>query len=446
MRRPAAAFVVELLATMSAFGCQPAEPTALVGSESSTSAAESPADATSTAGPAGDGASSDATAAGTSTGATSTAATDDSGGAPTGPYLVPNPLVSVGASIAASASTQSSVAGAFDGRVDTGEWRASGVGPGGVVEDMWATIELGHGTPCEGPQSLLLVWHVLGNPDYTIDNAVNYNSPSDYTIEVSPDGATWTTVVEVTSPERTYRSRGHRFEFAGMCFVRFTVTGMHTGQSDRVPAIGEVAIYDTSAGNDDTWVFVGNGPSRFAYDEHVYPSFSHAVTAAHPDYSPAMLDAADLEGSLDYVLDNLGAWLELNAAFRHWVLVLGLEEAGYGMAPGDIDFTAKVQQMIDTITAAGGEVVLPRMQYADHPSIDLALVAAYNQEIDALVASNELAPAPDLYAFFSAHPELLCSSESDCEPQWIGISPADPDGYIAVNQQWAAALDGLYAP
>ncbi len=370
---------------------------------------------------------------------------DAGGGLDGGGYLIPNPLLSVGAPLLASPGTASTVQYAFDGRLDTGDWTGPVPAADGTVNDMWVRVQLGSGTPCVGPSAVLLVWHTLGDPDYTIDNSVNYGTPSDYTIETSADGANWTTAVSVTSPTQTWRSRGHRVDFAGQCYLRLTIQKMHTTISGRHPALAEVSIYDASHGTDDSWVFLGNGPSRFAYDSHFQPDFSADVSRKHPAYSPATLDAADLSGTVDYVLSNLDAWLALNADFKNWVLVLGLEEAGYGETPAQAQFATKMQQVIDKLQSAGHRVIIPRLQDTANPGA-YPYLADFNAVIDQLVARNGLMAAPDLYAFFQANPGLLCSSSSNCESNWIGISPSDPMGYAALNQQWADVLDPHYAP
>ncbi|MFZ5443563.1 MAG: hypothetical protein ACOZQL_26390 [Myxococcota bacterium] len=361
-----------------------------------------------------------------------------------GAYFRPNPLLSLGAPVVASSSTASTVAKAFDNRLDTGDWEGPPPGANDSISDMWVRVQIGSGTPCVGPSQVLLVWSSLGNPDYTIERAVNYNSPTGYTIETSSDGMSWTTAVSVDDSTTTYRSRSHRFDTAGKCFVRFTVTRMATGQSGRRPRLAEVALYDVSNGNDDTWIFLGNGPSRFAYDGHFHPGFSAAVTRRHPRYTPAVIDAAELPGSLDFLLGAIDDALLLNPGMHHWVIAAGLEELSAGVTPAQAQFKPRLATLIQRIKSAGHEPMLVKLRYST--ASQFARASDYNAIIDQLVAEHGLTPAPDLYTFFATHHELLCSSTSDCEPQWMGISPSDPDGYIAENQQWADALDAHYAP
>ncbi len=332
---------------------------------------------------------------------------------------------------------------AFDGRVDTGAWTGNSPASNGTVSDMWARIQLGTGTPCQGPSTVLLVWHSMGDPDYVIDVGVNYNTPTGYTIETSADGTTWSQVVSVSSATTTYRARSHRFDFTGQCYVRFTVTEMKTGQGQRTPQIDEMFIYDVSESNDDTWIFLGDGPNRFAYDQHFYPSFADDVTMHHPAYTPAMIDAADLGGQVSDVMGYLATDLTLHPGIDKWVLALGLDEAQQG-TPASTGFVTNMQTLIDQIKAQGHQVLIPHLRYTS--TSQYPHLTEYNTVIDQLVSTNHLLPAPDLYALFQATPTLLCSSTNDCESNWEGISPSDPAGYQAENLAWAQALDSHYAP
>jgi hypothetical protein len=389
----------------------------------------------------GSGALGGGSSTGGGTAATGGGATGGGSSADAGLFFRPNPLISVGAPVTASASTSGTVALAFDGRVDTGAW--SGPTSNGPVSDMWVRIQLGHGTPCQGPSSILVVWHSMGDPDYTIDVGGNYNTPTGYTLETSADGTQWTQAVSVSSATTTYRARSHRLDFTGQCYLRFTVTEMKTGQGQREPGIDELYVYDVSQGNDDTWIFLGDGPNRFAYDQHFAPSFADAVAAKHHGYTPAMLDAAELNGRLDAMQTELPDLLAMHPGFDKWVLALGLDEASFA-TPADAQFTSTMQAMIDQIRAAGHQVLIPHLRYTtttDYPNL-----SAYNAAIDQLVQTNHLLPAPDLYALFHDSPAMLCTDGNDCETNWIGVSPSDPAGYQAENAAWATALDAYYAP
>ena len=59
---------------------------------------------------------------------------------------------------------------------------------------------------------------------------------------------------------------------------------------------------------------------------------------------------------------------------------------------------------------------------------------ALNAVIDRVTARNGLIPGPDLYAWFSAHPEELSLD---------GVHPSDA-GVLSINRLWYEALTPLY--
>jgi hypothetical protein len=354
-----------------------------------------------------------------------------------GSHLTPSPLVSRGAKID---SPQDSAKNAFDGDFAT-SW--DGETPSGdfSVPNTWVTIQIP-----EGPTSILFVWHSTGCPDYQVFGNTNFGVPTDYTIEVSSDGVTWTNAVTVASEPlavQTYRSRAHRIAFTGMSWVRMTILRAISFQPGPPhPSIGEIEIHDVSNSSDDSWLFAGNGATRFAYDGHVKPSWPALIHASHPTYDPMMIDIADLPGKSSDLVANLDAWLQLNPDYTHWVLAYGLADAEGGQSPADTNFKANMQAAIDKLRAAGKQPILPHVLKttdADHTQ-----VPAFNKVIDELIVANFLEPAPDLYAWFAAHPEQFCANE--CEgPQDNGVTPTE-DGYVSMNKLWATELGGLYSP
>lgn len=363
---------------------------------------------------------------------------------PSGVVLKPNPLISRGKPIQ---SPQSSANNAFDGSYSAGDgvWESNLAAADGTITDSYVTIDIG-----AGPTSLLLFWHNGDVPDYTVTPDVNYGVPTDYTIDVSADGTTWKNVVDVQSTNGiTYRNRAHRFDFTGMSYVRFTITKCitTTGASNALGRIVEMDIFDASNGVDDTWLFTGSGPIRSGYDQQIRPSYADLVNMKHQAYNPAVIDIADTGAESQALLDNLDAWLALNPDFVHWVLPYGLYETSLPNEPAA--FVTNMQTAITRLQAAGKQPIVPRLTYVapagcGSENINCAMIDAFNQAIDGLVVKNGLLPAPDLYAWFSAHPDQLCV-QGQCESNWIGIEP-NASGITGENTQWALIFDPLYKP
>ena len=336
-------------------------------------------------------------------------------------------------------SPQDSAKYAFDGLYAGGpSWISNSAASDGTIPDSWVSLNVG-----QGPTKLLLLWHSAEDPDYTVTPDINFGVPTDYVIDVSADGTTWSTVVTVdssTNAGTTYLDRGHSFDFTGMSWVRMTLTKAAVPKP-AIARIAEIDVFDVSRGEQDTWLYAGGGPTRFAYNGQSPPSFADNVHAKHPAYYPAMIDIADAQWSVQYMLSSLDSWLTLNSDFHFWVLNYGLFEANNDGTPGT--FAADMQTAITKLTKAGKNVIVPHLSFVS--TTGYANIDQFNAAIDQLVSDNKLLPAPDFYTYFEAHPDQLCAAGmAGCET-WTGIEPTS-DGYAAMNLLWSQTEDGLYQP
>ena len=303
-----------------------------------------------------------------------------------------------------------------------------------------------------GFDELLVIWEIM-YPDY-VSQGNGFGLPYDYQIDVSPDGVTWKNVVARATSNT--RSREARFSFTGQSQVRFTVPS--TGGT----YFSAMKIFDVSHGSDDTWLVAGSGPSRFVYDDLVSPGFGHLVNGCRPKYYPALINIADLAGGVSDLQSALTAppasnWLALNPDFHFWLLNYGLADIGSNAS----DFAAGLEAAIKLLLAANKVPIVAHVQYVapgNGGGIDPAAIVPFNAAIDQLVAKYKLLPAPDLYAWFMAHPDELCTAADDgndpsgfCgESQWDGIEPinlATRPGVSDTIRMWAAAATagGVYA-
>jgi hypothetical protein len=335
-------------------------------------------------------------------------------------------------------------------------WRAA-VGPAGAVTDGYLKIDLG-----KGPSKVMVTWLMSDYPDYaqTLSSG-NWGILTKYTIEVSTDGVTWQNPVTFTNEVNgaAYRTREHVFDFTGMSWVRFT---MNEALGAQYATVNDMGFFDVSNGTEDTWAFAGGDPGRATYGQAAPPTFADVVHGCHPAYAPAMLNISG-----DSV-DNVDTWLTLNPDVHFWALDLFLSSANYCNTPAASGFATTAQTVIDKIRGAGRVPILPRIQYVAAvpsapcpspapscplgtqnlcPQVEYGGVPAFNAVIDALVQHDGLLPAPDMYAWFQAHPAELCQTTSDCEAAWLGIQPGAA-GILDVQRMWAAAAEvgKLYAP
>ncbi|MGK3999932.1 GDSL-type esterase/lipase family protein [Sorangium sp. So ce1024] len=364
----------------------------------------------------------------TGTGGGGTGGTGGSGGGPDASGITPNPLISRGKP--ASVST-GGVAAINDGKYrSAGTWIA---GKPTAAAPAWAAIKVG-----SGYERLLLSWTASYNYNYT---DVQYGAPGAYRVETSSDSTdggdgTWKTVAEVT--DNTVRTRAHSFDFSGQSWVRFVVTAAPATSDETGVQIDEIDVHDISNGAEDTWFFLGDSITAFAYDRDTpatQPSFAENIHAAHEAHFPAMINGG-IGGELTRAndgrpsaLDRIDDVLEMNPDFHFFAIGYGTNDSWDQTDP--TTFKANLQELIDRIQDAGRVPVLARIPFSPdghHEALDV-----FNQAIDELTQENGLLPGPDLHAYFEEHPEQLDDQ----------VHPG-PAGRVAMNRLWADAVDVLY--
>jgi acyl-CoA thioesterase I len=356
----------------------------------------------------------------------------------TGPLAVthPNPLISP------SGHVYPATAGnLIEGNYHVANWNVGTTFPSSAAIKLTA-----------GPTRLLLSWDDGGTYNYQDPTTTTvYGFPGAYTIETSANSTTgtdgdWNNVVTVTG--NMVRTRAHSFDFTGMTWVRMTVTAAPPNESSNGVQLGQIDVHDISATPtglpDDTWFFMGDSITAFAYDRALahQPSFAAAINTAFPSYFPAMINGG-IGGELSSNgLARLPADLLLNPDFRFWLIAYGTNDAAGDQVPV-ATFQSNMQSMIDMVKAAGRIPIMPHIPYSSDAShLD---ISPYNAAIDALTASNGLLTGPDFYTYFmtNAATDFTCGCSGGRTTDYI--HPNDV-GLQEMNTLWATdpAITALY--
>jgi acyl-CoA thioesterase I len=351
----------------------------------------------------------------------------------------PNPLIS------RTAATFSEPAGGnlvVDGNYHSNGWYV----PAASAEaPAWVALQLS-----AGPTRLLLSWDDGGTYNYQDASSVTvYGLPGAYHIDVSADSTngedgTWDTVATVAT--NTVRTRAHSFEFAGKTWVKMVITAPPPNGNGGAVSIGEIDVHDISATGtsipEDTWFFMGDSITAFAYDraEIHAPSFATGISTAVPGYFPAMINGGIGAETTTDALARLAEALTLNPDYRFFILSYGTNDAAGGQIPV-ATFKANLQTMIDQIEAAGREPVIPHIP----PSADgqHGTIPEYNTAIDELTTENGLIPGADMYDYFSTTPDLFTCPPCAGDRPTDNLHPNDT-GLKGMNAEWSAAARGLY--
>jgi lysophospholipase L1-like esterase len=229
----------------------------------------------------------------------------------------------------------------------------------------------------------------------------------------------------------TTHSRAHSFDFTGQRWVKLVVTRAPEVSPNGVQ-IEEIALYDASTGVSDTWFFMGDSITAFAFGRPPSPeaSFAERIHARHPGHFPAVYNGGIGGEKSDEGVAHVEEWLARNPDARFWAIGYGTNDAA-GDARDTSRFKRNMQTIIEKVRAAGRVPIVATIPFASDGQH--AHVTRFNEAIEELQHENGLPRGPDLYAWFFAHPDQLRD----------GLHP-DDKGIEAINRLWAEAVDPLY--
>jgi acyl-CoA thioesterase-1 len=319
-----------------------------------------------------------------------------------------------------------------NGTYHNGGWNA---GSPTAAAPAWVAIKL-----TAGPTRILVSWDDGGTYNYKDPAGTPvYGLAAGYHFEVSSDSTngtdgTWTAAGDPVTGNHV-RTRAHALDFTGKSWLKMVITAAPAEASSGVQ-IGEIDVHDISATAaglpDDTWFFMGDSITAFAYDRTNPPSFATLIdTATAHAYFPAMINGG-IGGELTSSgLARIDEALALNPDYRFFAITYGTNDS-WGNKTDTSAFRGNLQMMIDKIKAAGRTPVLSRVPYSADGAHET--LAQFNAVVDDLTRTNQLQVGPDFTSYFMHHADQLQDDH---------VHPA-PAGRQAMNQLWADAMRVVY--
>jgi lysophospholipase L1-like esterase len=343
----------------------------------------------------------------------------------------PNLIISRGAQVFAMPNANGNAA--VNGSYHNGGW---GAGRPTAAAPAWIAIKL-----AAGPTRILVSWDDGGTYNYQDPPGTTvYGLAADYYFETSSDSTngsdgTWAMAGSPITGNAV-RTRAQAIDFAGKTWVKMVITAPPPNASGNGVQIGEIDVHDISSTGaglpEDTWFFMGDSISAFAYDRRAanQPSFAAAInTATGMTYMPAMINGGIGGENTTGALARLDQVLANNPDYRFFAITYGTND-GWGNS-NTATFRSNLQMMIDKIKAAGRVPVLSRVPFS--PDGNHGSLPMFNAVIDELTQTNQLQIGPDFYAHFMAHTDQL----SDM------VHPT-ADGQKEMNRLWAEAMRVVY--
>lgn len=294
----------------------------------------------------------------------------------------------------------------------------------------WVALQLG-----ASYERVLLSWTASANYNYT---DLKFGGFRDYRLETSSDSSNgsdghWRVALEVTG--NPVRTRAHVIGFAQQSWVRLLV--LAGAQGEVQAEIDEIDVHDASHSSSDTWFFMGDSITAFAFDRDTpkdQPSFAESIHARFPKHFPMQINGGIGGERARDGASHIADWLALNPDVHFFPISYGTNDAVDKPPGGTLDttdFAAQLELLVTRVLAAGRVPLLARIPFATDGSH--AQIPRFNTIIDELTGRLALPPGPDLYAWFRLHPEQL----------YDGLHPT-PEGRVAINRLWAEAVAPYY--
>jgi len=325
-------------------------------------------------------------------------------------------LISRGVPIVASSALYQAT-NANDGDYNT-EWRSNGA-PATLALDLSSV-------PVAQRQNIWLVWYNDGTYAYNhaLINQPGYSNAGSYTIEANaaPGGGAapatgWVPLASLSG--NVLHSYSHYLNFAGYNWIRGNFTASDGSALNADIAIN-LDVYSANGGVTDGWFFNGDsitancmGHNRvLAEDENNpgkqitlnTPSFGVQVNALVGNNTPAQENGGIPGFTSGNMTAYLAGWLQ-HIPSKYVTINLGSNDAGNGESA--TTFYANMQQLVQTVIAAGKIPVVPTIPYSTDPK-KMANIPALNDQIRALyLAYPIIVPGPDLWTYFMSNPQYI---------------------------------------
>jgi hypothetical protein len=245
--------------------------------------------------------------------------------------------------------------------------------------------------------------------DDTTDTGFStYGQPSEYYIEASPDGATWTQLSHITGEHYTGRQFVYDFGGKGYAQVRMRI----------ISIVGSNAGYDTFTVNNaannsaDAYLFLGDSITAncLTSTPNTFPTeqFGAQVHAARPNRFPVntvggqsgFLSDTPLSTTA-YGIPAIRQWLNDMPAVKFVTLNLGTNDANGNVPPAT--YYANMKALVQEVIAAGKTPIIPTIVASPSAAVQ-ANAPALNAQLATLESQYpSIMKGPDLWTLFQGH-------------------------------------------
>jgi lysophospholipase L1-like esterase len=273
-----------------------------------------------------------------------------------------------------------------------------------------------------GEPSLLVMWDSAGY-HYTNVNA----APRTYEIHTSnnsTDGRDGTWTVAKRAVDNPTRSRIDAITAPGARWVRVVVQSVWSYG----PQLRELTVYGCAASSRfNAWLIMGDSITAQSFDPGRSNQFAGLVEARIQGYRPLLVAGGTGGDTAELGRQKLSQGLAMCPPGSFVGLAFGTNDATRGVPIAT--FKYHMQQMVSAIMSSGRTPMIARTSWSLNGNIP-----QYVRAVNEIVAANSLAPGPDLFSHFKAHPEQLREDK---------VHPT-AEGEQAIQRLWAEAVSNAY--
>jgi lysophospholipase L1-like esterase len=300
------------------------------------------------------------------------------------------------------------------------------------------------GLPANLGKVIISWWNGNTSFDENFSSWGSYGRPSEYYIEASTDGVTWTTLDHKTG--NYYNGRQFYYDFTGLGYTQvrlrvLSIVGVNAGND-------VVSVFRADSGPNDTYLLLGDSITSncwaAANDGFPNEQLATQINALRPDHFPAVAEAGipsqtsgSILGTSTYGVPAIQQWLNDFPTVRYVGLSYGTNDAN-GNIPA-ATYYANMTTLVQDVIAAGKIPVIPTIVSSPAANVQTNAPAmnTYLSTLESLYPS--IIPGPDLWSVFQGH------STSD---GWFfdSLHPSLGTGCNALQSAWTNTMIAALYP
>jgi len=264
------------------------------------------------------------------------------------------------------------------------------------------------GIPANSTGIVVTWWNGDTGFDEAFSTWGSYGRPSEYFIEASPNGSSWTALTHVTGNSYNGRQFFYDTTATGYTQVRLRVVSIVGANGGNVVVTAHAAPNNTA----DTYLLLGDSITSncWAAAPNTFPTeaFGLGVHAQIPSRFPVVTEAgipAQDSGSVlskaPYGIPAVRKWLQDFPSVKYVGLSYGTNDANGNMSPAT--YYANMKNLVQEVIAAGKTPIIPTIVASPSTNVQANAPGLNSQLVTLESQYPSIIRGPDLWNLFQGH-------------------------------------------